>query len=159
VIDEVFDDEAADDDTEAAPKPDLTHVIAGVSIGFRQPKRGQLVALSRVRDAMSRQLRQIQADRKTGEREKFEQASSLVMRLDLAILELVESMIISEQDLEYVKSSLLSGQTDLEEIAAVIFSPRDTVEDDADPAPVVTSKKPARKVAARKVANANRTSR
>lgn len=155
--DEVFDDEAGDDTPEVVP--DFTHTIAGVLIGFRKPKRGQMVALSRVRDEVSRELRKVQSNSSIDERVKFEQASRLVMRIDLAILAMVESMILSEADVDFVKSSMLSGDTDLDEIGEVLFGDSKTPQDDADPVPIVPAKKVARKAAARKVANANRTNR
>lgn len=168
MLDDVMDEEGAEENEEMesptsvpAPEivPDLIHTIGGVVIGFRRPKRGQLVALTRVRDHVSHQLFKVQRNTTLSDEERYRQASRLVMDIDVAVMNLVESLMINEEDKVFVANALLTGETDVNEISDVIFGNGPEAEDDAEPAAVVAAKKPARKAAARKVANAQRTTR
>lgn len=155
---EEFDEEGVEGFEEEVPVvvPDLVHEISGIKIGFRRPKRGQLVALSRVRDSVSRELFKLQRDTELDSKVRFEKASRLVMSVDLAILDMVESMIIEEGDKSFLANALITGGIDIEAISDVLFGNNPEPDDDAEPIKAVAKKAP-RKVAARKVANAKRT--
>jgi hypothetical protein len=162
-MNEEFDEEGVEFDEEVVVvdtvQPAHTHVIGGLRVGFKAPARGQLVALSRVRDSVSRELRRLQQDKSLDEKVRYERASHQVFNVDMAILALVESLIIDESDRSYVANALLVGDTDLIEISDVLFGNSPEPDDDATPVSVVPQKKAPRKVAARKVANAKRTIR
>lgn len=154
MIDDELDVEGADEEAAEPIKPevvpDFTHTIGGRVIGFRRAARGQLVALSRVRYKASQEVAQIA--RMPATEDLFEQINRITLRAEVATLDLVESLIIDPFDVEFLNTAMLQGDVQVEEIMAVMYGTKDSVDDDEDPKP---RKAPAKK-AVKRVANAKR---
>lgn len=154
VVDEVVEETPEGDFSAPAalvdvrPKPDFVHTVGDREVGFRTPIRGQLVALSRVRESVSRQLDAIsrKADKSD---EDFAKVNRLVLDAELATLEVVESLVLDPDDLEHMRVALLRGQIEVDDILSVLYGGKDKPDDDV----------PRKPKAAKKVANAKRARR
>lgn len=110
---------------------------------FRRPIAGQLIILRR------RLLRlQEKASQTTDEQERLELSNQLV----IDTLNVVESLIVSPQDAEFLENAMLTGKVGHEDVMAVLGMKFD------DPKPVKATKRPA-KAAAKTTANRGRTKR
>lgn len=114
--------------------------IAGRDITFRQPIPGQLIILRR------RMLRlREQASQTQDESDQIALGSKLVMD----VLDVVESLVVNKEDVEFMEQAMLEGTTTHEQVMSVIGMGPQKEE----------PTKPSRKRATKAVANRARSKR
>lgn len=134
--------------------------IAGRDITFRTWKPGQFTALQRNRSAISKEYRRVVDDKSISERQRLEMLSEILERLDLKTLKFVESLIVSEEDVEFLGDGMLDGSVEMATIMDALFNPVKVPDDDEDPTPKKAAPNPLKKATrAKKTANARRTTR
>lgn len=129
----------------------VTHKLLGRDMQFRPVSPGQLVLISRMAQRAMRQV---------DEGETVAAFNSLMVKM----LDLIESLFVSEQDRQDVEDAMLAGKISLEEVQSIAFGGKtEPAPDDADPvvAPkTLRSKRPAAVAkVAKKTANPRRAAR
>lgn len=113
--------------------------LAGREIMFRRPHLGQILMMQRIA------TRALKNARETGERDAEAAAfTSSVSRT----LDLVESLMSSEEDKAFVEEKMLSGEIDYMELVAVLGGKSPEAADDEAPKPVKKAPKKAPKAVA-----------
>lgn len=117
----------------------FTRKIAGRDIVLRIPTAGQRTALVRLQQAT---LAKMDNARKTIEdsSELYRTLSEMSERFDVLILDFIESLIVSPEDVDYLTSQQLMGKTSPAEMTTAIFF---EVAPDDDETPVAVKKAPA----------------
>lgn len=146
------------EDKPEEPKGDFSRTLSGRVIWFNSPIPGQFHAWRRHRESLSRRFDKIKVKAKAEPSlEVLRELSQLSEQFDLDTLELVESLMTSEDDKDFVAREMISGRVTMQEIHRVLFG--DPEPDDDQPEPVKPAKKTIPKkvtAAKKKTANAKR---
>ena len=144
--DEVFDDEAGEPE-EVAPTHALgvfSRELAGRTVWFHNPSPTQLTALRRLHAVTSKQVAKANGGN----------VARLVFDFNNSCLTLIESMILDDDDVTFLRDEMLGGTVETEEILAVLWPSQDVPDDDAEPV-----EKPKKVLKPARVANARRSKR
>jgi hypothetical protein len=140
----------------------FTRNIAGRDIEFKSIKPGQLQALRRYQQSAVKAVGKIKKNDLLSKEEQFTQLAELSEAFDLKMLRFIESLLINEDDTDFLIDVQISGDADVAELLATVLGNTELPDDDEDPAPVAVKKPPnplKKATAAKKTANARRTKR
>lgn len=177
-LNEAVDDIGAEEDDElmgtdeALPETDRTgqfkRTIAGRAIWFRMYAPGQRTALMRFRSSLIDRFEKVRASKKLTDEQRYVQITEIYETLDLKSLTFIESLVVDEDDLDFLVDKQLTGEVTVASLLNAVFGQDEAPDDDEDPKPVKSAPRPnpmkkavqAKKtVAAKKTANAKRTTR
>lgn len=164
ILNEVFDEDIPDDEfteivvtaaskpVQEPPKGDFVRVLGGREVWFRTPSPGQFHAWQRYQKALNSQFSKVKKRAKEDPSlETLSILSDLSGKYDMAVIEFVESLMVDEDDKDFVALQMINGSVRTEDLMRVLFV--DPEDDDVEPAPKPV--KPPKKSAA----NAKRTKR
>lgn len=131
------------------------YTIAGRSIVFRKTSRAQLLMLERMG-------RQIMAQMQALDPEQLNEIRELGAKINDIAFETAESRFIDPADLEFVRTEILRGNVEEDEVFAILANGnRRSVQsdDDADPTPAKRAPKKTTKAVAKKAPAGRRGAR
>lgn len=168
MINETFDDDIPDDDeltiepVHEEPKGDFSRTLDGRTIWFNAPIPGQFHAWKRHRESLISRFEKLRKRAETETTlEMLRELSEVSEKLDMLTLELVESLMVSGDDVDFVAMGMVGGRITMIDIHQVLFGDPEPDDDQPD-APKPPKKKIPKKVTAAKkknTANASRTRR
>lgn len=149
MINQEFDDDIPDESEEeilaafeagekgtTAPKGDFSRVMAGRTIWFKSPIPGQFHAWKRHRESLVRRFEKIKVQaKKNPSLEVLRDLSELSEKFDIDTLELVESLMVNQDDIDFVATEMIGGRITISAIHQVLFGDPGP-DDDQEPAPV-----------------------
>lgn len=154
MINEAFDDDATE------PEGDFSRTIGGRQIWFNNAKPGQISAFRRLQGSMKTRFDKIRDDNSLSDLEKLEKLQDMSDRFDSLTLDLVESLLVNEDDADFIASGMIRGEIGVGDVLRVLFVGDDEPEDDAEPvAKPRKAVKSARVGTVKKTANVKRTRR
>lgn len=131
------------------------HIIAGRVILFRKTSKAQLLMLERMSRALVAQMNALGP-------EQADEARELLGKLNDIAFETAESRFIDPADLAFVRTEVLRGNVEEEDVFAILSNGNrraPAADDDTDPAPAKRAKKTATKATAKKTPAPRRVTR
>lgn len=106
-----------------AEVPAFTVPLAGVDVGFRSMSSGQLIMMQKILRDARKQAKTVGDDQ-------------AMVTMIVRMLDIIETTIISEDDVDHVAESMVAGKVNIEEILLIMRQGKDVQaepDDDADP--------------------------
>lgn len=165
MINETFDDDIPDEEThlgepvtakDPEPKGDFKRVLSGRDVWFNAPIPGQFHAWKRYRAGLAAkyEVLKVRAKKNPGQ-DVLNELVQMSEKFDLTTLELIESLIVNPDDVDFIQFEMISGRITMSHLYAVLFGEEEP-DDDTEPAPRA-KRTPAKKAVPKKTANATRT--
>lgn len=149
MINEAFDEEVGEE-----PIGDHKRILAGRDVWLRNPVPGQFTAWKRYRENLIDKFTAIKVKAaKKPTPELVGQLQDIAEKLDLTTIELFESLVVREDDVDFLQMQMIAGKFTVKDMFAALFTD-DEPEDDVEPPVVQKKPKPVKKAA-----NAARTRR
>lgn len=134
------------------PKGDFVRTLGDQKVWFKTPAPGQFHAWQRYRESIQKRFDKVKKKaREEPSLETLRVLSDLSEKYDMAVIEFVESLMVDEDDKDFVALQMINGSVHVNDLMKVLFA--EPEDDDTPPAP-----KPA-KAPKKSAANAKRTKR